>query len=122
MTLLDAVYEYLKDELDEEIFVNHYPDKPDTIVSVIDLGGFPPDKYAITRKKKVEIKFRSNKYPDGVTLGNHIYDVFHAFENYSMGDFFIYSSYADTEVNYLYEDKKERKEFSLELAFQYIKK
>jgi len=105
--------------MDENLFGNHYPDKPNSVVSVIDSGGFPPDRYSPTREKTFEIKFRSQNYSYGVELGNQIFKLFHSKENYSLGDFFILSSYAYSEISYLYSDKEDRDEFSLELVFQY---
>lgn len=124
--LLDAVANHIETNITElvdnnNLFKNYYPDSPDKIVSVIDLGGLKPSKYANTREKKIEIKFRAKRYPEGVALGNKIFELFHSKENYALGDFYITSSYGETEVSYLYADKENRKEFSLELVFQYKK-
>lgn len=123
--LLHRVIDYIESNInllnDTNLFGNHYPDAPDTIVSVIDLGGLPPSKYSVTRDKKIEIKLRSKGYAEGVELLNKIFNLFHSKENYSLGDFFITSSYASTDLTYLYQDLKNRREFSLELVFQYKK-
>ncbi|WP_373892771.1 minor capsid protein [Virgibacillus sp. CBA3643] len=124
MALLDDVSKYIETNVTElveveNLFKNYYPDDPDMVVSVIDLGGLPPNKYRPTREKKIEVKYRTKRYPEGIELGNQIFNLFHAFENYQMGDFYILASYADTEVSYLYEDSKNRKEFSIELVFMH---
>ncbi|MCR1833133.1 minor capsid protein [Oceanobacillus caeni] len=100
---------------------NLYPDDPDNIVAVIDLGGLPPNNYAATRDKKIEIKFRTKGYQEGIKLGEEIFNLFNDKQNYRLGDYYITTSYASTDVSYLYQDSKNRREFSLELAFQYIK-
>ena len=121
--LLNSVIDFIELNIpslnQSNLFGNYYPDTPDTIVSVIDLGGLPPSKYATTRDKKIEIKLRSNSYSESVELGNKIFELFHSKENYTLGDFFITTSYADTDLAYLYQDSKNRREFSLELVFQY---
>lgn len=101
----------------ENLFINYYPDNPDTIVSVIDLGGYPPALYTPTREKIVEIKLRANSHVEGYELGNEILNLFHDKENYLMEEKRILHSYARTDVSYLYKDKDEREEFSLELVF-----
>jgi hypothetical protein len=105
----------------ENLFANTYPDSPDTIVSVIDLGGLPPELYSPIRQKTYEFKIRTPKYVDGEELGTKIMDLYHAKNNYQIGSFFILSSYCFTELNYLYEDSKNRKEFSLSIIFDYKK-
>ncbi|WP_339227841.1 minor capsid protein [Oceanobacillus sp. FSL K6-2867] len=124
--LLNSVIDFIELNIlslnETNLFGNHYPKSmTDTIVSVIDLGGLPPSKYSVTREKKIEIKLRSKGYAEGIELGNKIFNLFHSKENYSLGDFFITSSYASTDLTYLYQDSKNRREFSLELVFQYKK-
>jgi hypothetical protein len=103
--------------ISENLFANYYPDEPNNIVSVISLGGFPPSKYDGTREPIFEIKLRNERYIDGNDLANQIMNLFHSKENYLVGSFFVLHSYAMTEVNYLYNDSNNRREFSLELAF-----
>jgi hypothetical protein len=102
----------------ENLFYNYYPDSPDFLLSVIDSGGSPPNLYTPIREKSIEFKFRSNTYQEGIDLGKQIIDLYHSFENYQLGSFFIYRSYALTDINYLYSDSKERDEFSLDIAFE----
>lgn len=104
---------------ESNLLVNRYPDTPDNIVSLIDLGGVPVSRYAPNRAKKIEVKYRHVNYKDGIKLGNQIYNLYHSKIKYDMGDFFIVQSYSDSEVSYLYQDKKDRFEFSLELVFEY---
>lgn len=106
---------------ERNLLANLYPDDPDNIVAVIDLGGLPPNNYAATRDKKIEIKFRTKGYQEGIKLGEEIFNLFNDKQNYRLGDYYITTSYASTDVSYLYQDSKNRREFSLELAFQYIK-
>ncbi|WP_163581111.1 minor capsid protein [Gracilibacillus saliphilus] len=103
----------------DNLYLNFYPDDPDNIVSIIDLGGNPPNKYTPIREKAIEIKWRNQNYSYGFEQGNQIFKLFHAFENYQLGDFFILSSYANTEVSYLYQDSTNRKEFTFTLVFMY---
>ncbi|AIF45432.1 minor capsid protein [Virgibacillus sp. SK37] len=103
----------------KNLFKNYYPDNPNNIVSIIDGGGYPPNRYSPIREKTIEFKIRSQRYPDGVELGNKIFNLFHSKEKYSLGDFFITASYVSSELTYLYADSQNRKEFSLELVFQY---
>lgn len=105
----------------KNLFANSYPDSPDTLVSVIDAGGFPPNLYSPTRQRAYEFKIRSSNYVDGEQLGNQIMDLFHGKDGYQIGSFFILGSWAYTEVNYLYQDGKNRYEFSLNIAFEYQK-
>ncbi|MBS4207445.1 minor capsid protein [Bacillus sp. FJAT-50079] len=122
--LLDNVKDYISENVKaenltfgENLFINFYPDEPDLIVSVIDLGGYPPDLYAPTREKVVEIKFRTSTYEEGSVLGNEIMELFHSKENYHLGEIRVLHSYARTDVNYLYKDKNENEELVLELVF-----
>lgn len=101
----------------ENLFANYYPDTPDVIVSVIDAGGSPPQKYSPIREKIFEIKFRCNNHSDGVGFGNQILDMFHNKENYQLGSFFILSSSALTDVTYLYADSNKRDEFTFNISF-----
>jgi hypothetical protein len=124
MQLLDAISNEILlnvPNLNEEInlFKNYYPENPNEIVSVIDSGGFPPNKYSPIREKNFEIKIRSLNYHDGLEVGNQIMKLFHSKNNYVLGDFFIYQSYLNSELTYLYSDKQNRDEFSLEIAFQF---
>lgn len=106
--------------MNQNLFGNYYPDSPDSIVSIIDSGGLPPDIYSTQiREKIIEIKIRSSNYADGVDIGQKVMNLFHSKENYALGDFFILGSRAYTELSYLYEDSKNRKEFSVELAFEF---
>lgn len=118
--IVDYMSANIKTELltfGENLFINYYPDKPDLIVSVIDLGGYPPDLYTPTREKVVEIKFRAPSHTLGSELGNEILELFHSKENYQLDGLRILHSYARTDVNYLYTDTNEREEFVLELVF-----
>ncbi|UNC92711.1 minor capsid protein [Candidatus Contubernalis alkaliaceticus] len=120
--MIDDITQKIESEIAEltenvNLFKNYYPDDPDTIVSVIASGGFPPDRYDVTREPTIEIKIRASDYNEGMSLGNQIYDLFHSRENYQLGSFFILSSYAYSDLSYLYSDKQNRDEFSLELAF-----
>lgn len=122
--LLDDITSFVEANINhlsigDNLFKNYYPDSPDTLVSIIDSGGFPPDRYSPVREKTFEIKIRSKRYSDGVKLGNQIFELFHSKENYNLGDFFILSSYAYSELSYLFADNENRKEFSIELSFQY---
>lgn len=123
--LLDEIAKHIDSNvtsltMNENLFGNHYPDSPDTLVSVIDLGGFPPNRYTTQiREKTYEIKIRSLNYADGVDLGQKIMNLFHSKENFQLGSFFILGSRAYTELSYLYSDSKDRDEFSIELAFEF---
>lgn len=120
--MLNAIAQMIENNIvelvdNENLFKNYYPDEPNNIASVIALGGFPPDKYHITRELTFEVKLRSETYNTGNDLGNQILNLFHSKENYSLGSFFVLHSYALTELSYLYSDSKNRDEFSLELSF-----
>ncbi|MBU9714418.1 minor capsid protein [Evansella tamaricis] len=120
--LLDQIAKYIDDNIPSltegnNLWKNHYPDAPDTIVSVIHSGGYPPSQYSPTRELTFEIKIRSMDYNDGVEYGNQIMDIFHDKENYRLGNFFILGSNAYSELSYLYQDDNRRDQFSLELAF-----
>jgi hypothetical protein len=99
------------------LFLNHYPDEPDEIVTVIASGGYPPDKYMSIRELKFEIKIRSKNYSGGWNIGNQIMELFHGKERYVLGAYHVLGSTAESEVTYLYADSKERDEFTLDLSF-----
>jgi hypothetical protein len=99
------------------LFINYYPDNPDTIVSVIDGGGYPPALYTPTREKIIEFKFRTDSIIDGDELGNELLNLFHDKENYYLNKKRILHSYARTDANYLYKDDDERLEYTLEVVF-----
>jgi hypothetical protein len=101
------------------VFGNHYPDSPDTVISIIDSGGFPPNKYSPIREKIFDVKIRTQNYSYGIDLGNQIFKLFHSKNKFYLGDFFILQSYAYTELSYLFKDDKERHQFSIEIVFQY---
>ncbi|WP_416147895.1 minor capsid protein [Salipaludibacillus sp. HK11] len=122
--LLEGVRDFLSANIKEinltfgeNLFINFYPDDPKTIVSVIDLGGAPPSLYFPTREKVVEIKFRAVDQSDGYKLGSEIFDLIHSKENYYFGDLRVLHSLARTDVNYLFQDKNDRSEFSIEIVF-----
>lgn len=124
MLLLKKVADYITDNIEtvdltfgENLYINAYPDTPDLIVSVIDLGGYPPNLYFPTREKVVEIKFRASNHSEGSTLGDEILDLFHSKENYNLDSLKILHSYGRTDMNYLYTDSNQRDEFSIELVF-----
>jgi hypothetical protein len=121
--MLRAIIDLIANELgfkpSENLFRNAYPDSPDTIISVIDSGGFPPKLYETTREKVVGIKIRAGSYDEGSALGEQIFKLFHDKENYEIENKKILHSYAYTDVSYLYSDSKEREEFSIELVFLY---
>lgn len=123
--MLDEIAKHIEDNvtslvLGENLFKNYYPDSPDTIVSVIANGGYPPPRYSPTKELIFDIKIRSIDYNDGVDLGNKIMNLFDK-ENYHLGSFFVLGSYAMSELSYLYSDSKNRDEFSLGLAFFILK-
>lgn len=100
----------------ENLFLNHYPDSPDTIVSVIGNRGFPPSLYVPTRERIVEIKIRAKTFLEGMDIGERILNLFHDKENYMLGENIVLHSYAFTDVSFLYTDNQDRNEFSFELA------
>lgn len=104
-------------EAGSNLFINTYPDNPDTIISVIDLGGYPPALYVKTREKVVEIKYRASSSQLGRALGDELIDIFHDKENYYLDGKRILHSYARTDSNYLYTDSSNRDEFTVELVF-----
>ncbi|MEB1806597.1 MAG: minor capsid protein [Bacillaceae bacterium] len=119
--LLDQITKMINDNITsltegENLYKNYYPDSPDTIVSVIHTGGYPPSRYSPTRELTFDIKIRSKHYHDSVDLGNQIMKLFEK-ENYQLGSFFVLDSYSFSELTYLYTDKNNRDEFSLGLAF-----
>lgn len=120
--LVDHVKDFLEKHLNEltfgeNLFINFYPDNPNTIVSIIDGGGKPPDRYIPKIEKVIEIKLRAKDYHDGVYLGNRILSLFHSRENYMMGTQKVFHSYTMTDLSYLYTDDQNRPEFSFELVF-----
>lgn len=119
--MLEAIKDLIAIELGlifgQNLFINYYPDTPNTLVSIIDSGGFPPKLYEPTREKVVGIKIRSSNYQEGSVIGEKIFNLFHGKENYNLGNKRVLHSYAFTELSYLYADSRERDEFSFELAF-----
>lgn len=122
--LIELIKDYIKHniksidlEFGDNLFINFYPDEPDTIVSVIDMGGYPPPLYYKTREKVIEFKFRAKEYTEASKIGNELFNLFHDKENYYLEDKRILHSYARTEVSYLYNDSNNRQEFSLEVVF-----
>jgi len=122
--MLKKIVDYLEQEIKENdltfgenLFINFYPDNPDEIVSVVDLGGYPPSLYTPIREKVIEIKFRTLTWLDGDKLGNEIMDLFHSKENYQLDDLYVLHSFARTDVSYLYRDNNDREEFTVELVF-----
>lgn len=116
----DYIASHVKSEIltfGDNLFINFYPEQPDLIVSVIDLGGYPPDLYAPTREKVIELKYRASTHDKGATLGNELLNLFHSKENYNLDGMRILHSYARTDANYLYTDSNENEEFSIELVF-----
>ncbi|WP_391115989.1 minor capsid protein [Psychrobacillus sp. L3] len=127
--MLKVVADYIASNIKEQalifsenLFINFYPEQPNLIVSVIDLGGYPPDLYAPTREKVIEIKFRAPTHDEGSKLGNEILTLFHSKENYNLDGLRVMHSYARTDVNYLYADSNENEEFSMELVFLIVQK
>lgn len=114
---LAANIESEKLESGKNLFINFYPDDPDMVVSVIDLGGHPPALYVPIREKVIEIKFRALDSSQGETLGTEIMNLLHDKENYYLEGLRVLHSYARTDSNYLYADSKSRDEFSMELVF-----
>lgn len=104
----------------ENLFINHYPDSPDKIVTIMD-GHGTVDLYAPTRTKIVEIKIRTQEHSEGSSLGEEILYLFHDKENYNIGNQKIFHSYALSDVSYLYADSKGRDEFTFELSFFMLK-
>ena len=124
MTLIELVKNHIEQNIKsinllfgDNLFINTYPDKSDTIVSLIDMGGYPPPVYTPTREKIIEFKFRASNYIAGKKLGNELFNLFHDKENYYINENRIMHSYARTDVSYLYKDQNEREEFSLEVVF-----
>lgn len=122
--MLELVANYLLSNIESieleagsNLFINTYPDNPDTIISVIDLGGYPPALYVKTREKVVEIKYRASTSQLGRALGDELIDIFHDKENYYLDGKRILHSYARTDSNYLYTDSSNRDEFTVELVF-----
>lgn len=124
MTLIELVKDYVTDNIEsidlefgDNLFINHYPDEPDLILTLIDLGGYPPLQYYRTREKIIEFKFRANNYIQGKKIGNELFNLLHDKENYYINGKRIMHSHARTEVSYLYNDNNNRQEFSLEIVF-----
>lgn len=124
--LIDWIKDYLEYESEflsldlkfgDNLFVNFYPDNPDDILSVLDNGGFPPRLYVPVREKIIEFKFRTNTLQKGYEIGEELIKLFHDKENYYLNSKRILHSYARTDSTYLYKDKNERHEFSLEVVF-----
>ncbi|WP_286231316.1 minor capsid protein [Neobacillus mesonae] len=120
LAIVDLIAEKLGFIPSENLFINAYPDSPDTIISVIDNGGFPPKLYEPTREKVVDIKIRAGNYDEGQALGEQVFKLFHDKENYELNNKKILHSRAYTDVSYLFSDSKEREEFSIELVFLYL--
>lgn len=118
--MLNELMEYISNELSlvlgENLFINHYPDSPDKIVTIMD-GHGTHTIYTPTKTKIVEFKIRSTNHQEGSSLGEEIINLFHDIENYLLGDEKILHSYALSDCNYLYADSKGRDEFTFELAF-----
>lgn len=122
LQLLDVITTKIESDIvalreGNNLFKNHYPDTPNTLVSAIHSGGFPPNKYSPTRELTFDIKIRAMNYHDGIDLGNKISNIFHSKENYQLGSFFILHSYCLSELSYLFADSQHRDEFSIDLAF-----
>ena len=124
MSLLSKIVDFVEAQLSlnkaETLWMNGYPDNPDTLVAIFDAGGSRPETYSSRREKHFEIKVRSNTYDEGNSLCEQVMNLFHSKENFYIDDIYVLHSYALTEITYLYADSKERDEFSFELAF-YLK-
>jgi hypothetical protein len=118
--MLSELKDYISQQLGlvfcENLFINHYPDSPDKIVTIMD-GRGTHAIYTPTKTKIVEFKIRANNHLEGSSLGEEIINLFHDKENFLLGDKKILHSYALSDCSYLYADSKNRDEFSFELAF-----
>jgi hypothetical protein len=114
--LMEYISQHLGLVFGENLFINHYPDSPDKIVTIMD-GHGTHAIYTSTKTKIIEFKLRANNHTEGSSLGEDIINLFHDKENFYLGDKRILHSYALSDVSYLYADSKKRDEFTFELAF-----
>ncbi|WP_404403801.1 minor capsid protein [Jeotgalibacillus malaysiensis] len=120
--MLEAITQLIEDQLTdyiiaENLYINHYPDDPDNVVTVIGGRSSNTNRYLKQRERVIEFKVRNKNYREGYEICNSIIDLFDEKEHYILGDTYIINSYILYDTTYLYADSKSRDEFTFELAF-----
>lgn len=76
----------------ETISVSAAPPKPDTLLTVFDTGGYPPDVDIPFSNPTVMLHARSTEYETAINLAWRIYNLFNRKTMYQMGTIYVLSS------------------------------
>jgi len=123
--LSEEVAYYLQNQglgtVGQNIFVSFIPDSPDSLICVIDSGGYPSDVYAPIDNPTIQIRVRDVNYPACHDKAWTIYDLFNRNIEYYLGSLRILYSYVMQTPVYIGRDTKQREEFSLNIYFHIIR-
>lgn len=121
--ILNDLGEYLEDNglgvVGEDIFIGELPLETNNCLGLTFAVSPAPNKSIPYYNQQVDIWARYSVYDQGLEKLQHIFDFFHKKENYQMGSFHVYLSYAAGMIDDLDRDAERRHLFKLSLVFVY---
>lgn len=126
MNFIDTILQHLEDndlgDVGTDLFSGELPLDENECVSLVLSPSPPPNQKIPYFGQGVDAWVRYSKFEDGYDKLQAIFDLFHGKENYEVGDYHIYVSYAQTMIQDMDRDLQRRHLFMLPLFFSYRKK
>lgn len=109
--------DYLEGQGIEDIKIGELPFDEDNIVSLVTSPSPDPDKSIPYYTQTVDVRARFKDWESGYAKLQEIFDLLHQEENYQMGDYHVYLSYAMGMIQDNGRDTERRHLFQLTLGF-----
>lgn len=102
-----------------DIFIGELPFDKNDSVAVLYSPSAQPNQVLHYYSQAVDIRGRFSKYEEGRQKMQDIMDVFHRTQNYELGDYYVYISFANSMIQDNDRDLERRHLFQLSLTFVY---
>lgn len=102
-----------------DIFISELPFDVNDAVAIMYSPSVQPNQVLHYYSQAVDIRGRFSKYEDGYQKMQDIMDVFHRTQNYEMGDYYVYISFANSMIQDNDRDLERRHLLQLSLTFVY---